>query len=94
MKKVSIIIKNKSSHYEGLRSSLGLLLEDAFVQMFVIGDEIEMHEAYWENLGFFEEMGGHFFSNNPANVKKYGFRYMDYKQIAEHMNTSDVVIPF
>jgi hypothetical protein len=92
--KISVIIKDKSYHYEGLRSSLGLLLEDADVYMFVIEDEIDVDEAYHDNLGFFEEMGGNYFSNNTENVKKYGFKYVDYDRIYKFMKDSDIVIPF
>jgi hypothetical protein len=46
-------------HYEGLRTSLGLLLEDVSVSMFVLDHEIEeFSEAYSDNLGFLEEMEG------------------------------------
>ncbi|MBW1814281.1 MAG: hypothetical protein JRJ39_11605, partial [Deltaproteobacteria bacterium] len=38
--KVAVLIKDVDQQYEGLRTSLGLLLEAASVQMYVLGHEI------------------------------------------------------
>jgi hypothetical protein len=95
MKKVAVLIKDVEQQYEGLRTSLGLLLEDAEVQMIVINNEIgNMDEAYHDNMEFLDEMEGERFSNNPANVDKYGFKYVTIADIAARINESDIVIPF
>ena len=95
MKKVAVLIKDVDQQYEGLRTSLGLLLEDAEVQMIVLNNEIgKMDEAYHENMEFLDEMEGERFSNNPANVDKYGFKYITIADIAARINESDIVIPF
>ena len=95
MKKVAVLIKDVEQQYEGLRTSLGLLLEDAEVQMIVLNNEIgNMDEAYHDNMEFLDEMEGERFSNNPANVDKYGFKYFTIADIAARINESDIVIPF
>lgn len=95
MNKVSVLIKNKALQYEGLRTSLGLLLESLEVRMFVLDHEIEdFNEAYSDNLGFLEEMEGEFFSNNPANAEKYNFKYADMDQISTMLSDTDLIIPF
>ena len=95
MRKVAVLIKNPDQQYEGLRSSLGMLLYNTQVQMFVIDKEIHnMDEAYEDNMGFLDEMEGERFSNNPANVKKYGFQYASTDQIGEMLREADLVIPF
>ena len=81
--------------YEGLRTSLGLLLEDVAVSMFVLDHEIEdFNEAYSDNLGFLEEMEGRFYSNNAANVEKYKFQYADPEKISAMLQEADLIIPF
>ena len=81
--------------YEGLRTSLGLLLEDVAVSMVVLDQEIEdFNEAYSDNLGFFEEMEGRFYSNHPANAQKYRFEYADLDKIGELLRSADLIIPF
>lgn len=95
MDKVSVLIKDKDLQYEGLRTSLGLLLEDYEVRMFVLHHEIEdFNEAYSDNLGFLEEMEGSFYSNNPANAQKYNFKYVHIDQISCMLKESDLIIPF
>jgi len=55
-KKVAVLIKEKDRQYEGLRSSLGLLLEKHVVSMFVLGHEVTMTEEYQDNMGFINEI--------------------------------------
>ncbi len=95
MPKVAVLIKDCEQQYEGLRSSLGMLLYNTEVQMFVLNHEIaDMNEAYEDNMGFLDEMEGERFSNNKVNVEKYGFKYATAEQIGEMLREADLVIPF
>ncbi len=95
MKKAVVLIKDVDQQYEGLRTSLGLLLEDTEVVMVVLHHEIaDMDEAYHDNMEFLDEMEGERFSNNSANVEKYGFKYATMSEVADKINAADVVIPF
>lgn len=95
MKKVAVVIKDIKQQYEGLRVSLGALLDNVEIQMFVLNHEIEnMDEAYHDNMEFLDEMEGERFSNNSANVEKYGFTYVTLKETAKKLNAADLVIPF
>ena len=93
-KKVAVLIKDKERQYEGLRSSLGLLLEKHVVTMFVLDHEVEMTEEYSDNMGFIDEMGGGRYSNVPANVEKYGFKAVTIDDVAGLLAESELVIPF
>lgn len=93
-KKVAVIIKDKERQYEGLRTSLGLLLEFHTVSMFVLDHEIEMTEAYHDNMLFIDEMEGCRYSNVPANVEKYDFKPVDIKEVALKLIENDLVIPY
>ena len=95
MKKAVVLIRDVAQQYEGLRTSLGLLLEDTEVAMVVLHHEIaNMDEAYSDNMEFLDEMEGERFSNNSANVENYGFKYATMKDIGAKLNEADVVIPF
>lgn len=95
MKTVAVLINNAEQQYEGLRSSLGMLLYNTWVQMFVVDEEItNMDEAYQDNIEFLDEMEGERFSNNKANVEKYGFKYASLDEIGEKLQKADLVIPF
>ncbi len=95
MKKVAVLINDVEQQYEGLRSSLGMLLYETEVQMFVVNEEIaNMDEAYHDNMEFLDEMEGGRFSNNRANVDKYGFTYATIDEMGEMLQQADLVIPF
>ena len=95
MKKVAVLIKDPEQQYEGLRSSLGMMLYNTWVQMFIVDKEIaRMDEAYRDNMEFLDEMEGERFSNNKANVEKYGFKYASREEMGEMLREADLIIPF
>ena len=95
MLRTAVFIKDKAQQYEGLRTSLGLLLYGARVQMFVLNHEIEtMDEAYRDNMEFIDEMEGERFSNNSVNVERYGFKHLTLTEMAAKIDEAEVVIPF
>jgi len=89
-----VLIRDKGRQYEGLRSSLGLLLEDHAIDMFVLDHEVDMTEEYYDNMGFIDEMGGSRFSNVPENVEKHGFQKVSLAEVADKLREHEVVIPF
>jgi hypothetical protein len=93
--KIAVLVKEVDQQYEALRTSLGLLLEMAEVQMFVMNHEIaNMDEAYSENMAFLDEMEGERYTNNAANTDKYGFKFLTTQEIAEKLKEASQVIPF
>lgn len=95
MENIAVLIKDVHQQYEGLRTSLGLLLEAASVQMFVLNHEIgTMDEAYQENMEFIDEMEGERYSNNQANVDKYGFQPITIEEMVGKLKEADLIIPF
>jgi hypothetical protein len=93
-KKVAVLIRDKDRQYEGLRTSLGLLMEFHTVSMFVLNHEIELTEEYRDNMEFIDEMEGTRYSNVSANVNKYGFKPITLEEIAQKLKENDVVIPY
>ncbi len=93
-KKVAVLIRDKDRQYEGLRSSLGLLLEKHVISMFVLNHEVDMTEEYQDNMGFIDEMGGARYSNVPANVEKWGFKAVTLEELPARLKASELVIPF
>ncbi|MDH4009949.1 MAG: hypothetical protein OEU55_04485 [Desulfobacterales bacterium] len=72
-----------------------MMLYNTFVQMFVVDKEIaKMDEAYRDNMEFLDEMEGERYSNNRANVEKYGFKYVSIEEMGELLRKADLVIPF
>ncbi len=95
MKSIIVLIREPEQQYEGLRTSLGALLEMASVSMVVLDHEVvNMDEAYHENMEFLDEMEGERFSNNQANIEKYGFLPITMSELGQKVKESDIVIPF
>lgn len=95
MKSIIVLIKEPEQQYEGLRTSLGALLEMASVSMVVLHHEVaNMDEAYQENMEFLDEMEGERFSNNQVNVEKHGFLPITMPELGQKMKEADIVIPF
>ena len=95
MENIAVLIKDVDQQYEGLRTSLGLLLEAASVQMYVLNHEIgNMDEAYSDNMEFIDEMEGERYSNNQTNVEKYGFKPITIDEMAVKLKEADLIIPF
>jgi hypothetical protein len=93
-KRIAVLIKDKERQYEGLRTSLGLLLEEHEVTMFVLKREIALSEEFLENQEFVDEMGGARYSDNAANVERHGFQPVEANEMVRLLSASDVVIPF
>ncbi len=93
-KTVAVLIRDKSHQYEGLRTSLGLLLEDHQVSMFVLNHEITLTEEYKDNLRYIAEMGGDRLSNVTANVERHGFKFISLDDVAGRLSDFELVIPF
>ncbi len=94
MKKVAVVVRQPHRQYEALRSSLGCLLEDHAVSYLVLDYEVELDEAFTDNLGFLDEMEGRRFSNNQDNVAKHGFTFLSLAEMGELLRDQDIVIPF
>jgi hypothetical protein len=93
-KKVAVLIKEKQRQYEGLRTSLGLLMEFHIVSMIVLNHEIELTEEYKDNMEFIDEMEGTRYSNVPVNVEKYGFEPLSLEELPKKLKENEVIIPF
>jgi hypothetical protein len=94
MKKVAVVVRDPQRQYEALRTSLGSLLEDHQVSYLVLDEEIHPDEAFSDNLGFLDEMEGRRYSNQPANVEKYGFSPLTLAEMGELLRQQEIIIPF
>lgn len=94
MKKVAFLVRSKEELWEGMRSSLGLVIENNYVTMVVLDQEVEMTDEYKENLEWFVDMEGEYYSNVPANVEKHGFQPITIEELGEKLKEMDYIVPF
>jgi hypothetical protein len=94
MKKVAFLVKDRENDWEGLRSALGLAVENNSVYLFVLDHEVEMTDPYRENLDWILDMEGEMYSNVQANVEKHGFQAITYDELGQKLKEMDFIIPF
>jgi hypothetical protein len=94
MKKVAFLVRDQEEDWEGLRSTLGLAVENNTVYFFALDHEVEMTEAFRENLDWVLDMEGEIYSNVNANVEKYGFQPITYEALGEKLKEMDYIVPF
>lgn len=94
MKKVAFLIRTKEEQGEGLRSSLGLIIENNEVSMVVLNHEVEMTDEYRESLDWFIEMEGEIYSDVKANIEKYDFQPVTIEELGRKLREMDHIIPF
>ena len=94
MKKVAFLVRGQEELWEGMRSSLGLVIENNYVTMVVLDQELEMTDEYQENLEWFVDMEGEYYSNVPANVEKHGFQPITIEELGEKLKDMDYIVPF
>jgi hypothetical protein len=94
MKKVAFLLHSEEEQWEGMRSSLGLIIENNEVMVAVLDHEIKMTDEYRENLEWFLDMDGTVYSNVPANVEKYGFKPITIGELGEKLKEMDFIVPF
>ncbi len=94
-KKCCFIYRNKDYVVDGMRSALGLAVENMYSYGVVMDVEMEqLDEHNLESLEMLRDMEGEIFSTVPANVEKNGLEAIDLEEIGEKLRDMDIIVPY
>lgn len=94
-KKACFLIKNKDYAVDGMRSALGLAVENMYSYAVLLDTEIDkLDEENIERIEMLRDMEGEVFSTVPANCDKNGFEAMTLEEVGEKIRDMSVVIPY
>ena len=94
-KKVCFMYRNKDYAVDGIRSALGLAVENMYSYGVVMDKEIEkLDEHNIESIEMLRDMEGEIYSTIQANVDNNGFESIDIEELGEKLREMDIVIPY
>ena len=94
-KKSCFIIRNKDYVLDGMRSGLGLAVENMYSYAHLLDTEIEkLDENNLDRLEMLRDMEGEVYSNVQANIDANGFEAMSVEELGEKLRDMDVIVPY
>ncbi|PID75171.1 MAG: hypothetical protein CSA20_06905 [Deltaproteobacteria bacterium] len=94
-KKVCFMYRNKDYTLDGIRSALGLAVENMYSYGCVMDVEIDkLDELNTESVEMLRDMEGEIYSTVPANVDKNGFEPIDIEALGEKLREMTHIIPY
>lgn len=94
-KKACFMIRNKDYALDGMRSGLGLAVENMYSYVHILDMEIDkLDDNNLDRLEMLRDMEGEVFSNVQANVEKNGFEAMSVEELGEKLREMDVIVPY
>ncbi len=98
VKSVLFLVKSQEEHWEALRSTIGLGLENMDVEIFFLDQEIQMvderEEEFIDNLEFLDEVDGKAYTNVQSNTDRYGIEYLAFEDQLKKLPDYGLIVPF
>lgn len=94
-KKVCFMYRHKDYAIDGIRSALGLAVENMYAYGVVMDTEIpKLDELTQESIEMLRDMEGEVYSTVPANVEKNGFEPLTIEELGEKLREMTHIIPY
>jgi hypothetical protein len=94
-KKVCLMYRHEDYAIDGIRSALGLAVENMYAYGVVMDTEIEkLDELSQESIEMLREMEGDVLSTIPANVEKNGFEPVSIEELGEKLREMTHIVPY
>ncbi|MCP3891135.1 MAG: hypothetical protein GY702_20060 [Desulfobulbaceae bacterium] len=93
--KVCLMYRHEDYAVDGIRSALGLAVENMYSYGVVLDTEIpKLDELTQESIEMLRDMEGDVFSTVPANVEKNGFEALTIEELGEKLREMTHIIPY
>ncbi len=94
-KKVCFMYRHKDYAIDGMRSALGLAVENMYSYGVVMDSESDaLDDNQAESIEMLRDMEGDIYSTVPANVEKCGFGALTIEELGEKLREMSIVIPY
>jgi len=94
-KKACFMIRNKDYAIDGMRSGLGLAVENMYSYGVLVDVELDkLDEENVDRIDMLRDMEGEIFSNVQANCDKNGFEAITIEELGEKLREMDVIVPY
>lgn len=94
-KKVCFMYRHEDYAVDGIRSALGLAVENMYSYGVVMDKEIEkLDELNQESLEMLRDMEGEVYSTVPANVEKNDFEPITIEELGEKLREMTHIVPY
>ncbi|KAB2892188.1 MAG: hypothetical protein F9K32_00280 [Desulfobulbaceae bacterium] len=94
-KKVCFMYRHKDYAVDGIRSALGLAVENMYSYGVVMDNELaSLDENTQESIEMLRDMEGEIFSTIPANVENLGLASITLEELGEKLREMTHVIPY
>ena len=94
-KKVCFMYRHEDYAVDGIRSALGLAVENMYAYGVVIGKELpEFDELTQESIEMLRDMEGDVLSTEQANVEKNDFTAVSIEELGEKLREMTHIIPY
>jgi len=94
-KKVCFIIPNKDYALDGMRSTLGLSVENHYSYCAILNAELDEFDDYnKENLEWIRDMEGEVYSNVEANCQKNDLAPLSVEELGQKLREMDIIVPY
>lgn len=94
-KKACFLHVNSDYTLDGIRSALGLAVENHYAYAVIMNNEIpELDDYNKENIEWVRDMEGDVLSTVPANVEKHGMTAITLEEVGKMLREMDYIIPY
>ena len=94
-KKVCFMFPSENYILDGVRSALGLAVENMYAYGVVMTTDIaEISEYHSENIDWVRDMEGEVYSIPQSNVDKHGFAKITVEELGQKLRDMDVIVPY